>query len=219
MTFFVISVLTLNIILWIVLLIRFKRLFSTDKIIEKTEEKLNHLIKEIDMAADRDTFLAKETSKRIKSQVEDAEQKMELFKEATSRLRDMIAEADKINRGQKYTIQPAADYDQAYELSLKNSKPQQGNLFENSDTYSNTKSKKSNVKENPPPKENEDKHEVPLIITKVYDDQSTGLSESEKKKNLSMKVRRLFSEGMSAQDISKKLNCSITEIQFIIDLL
>ena len=40
MTFFVISVLTLNIILWIVLLVRFKRLFSTEKIIEKTEQQI-----------------------------------------------------------------------------------------------------------------------------------------------------------------------------------
>ena len=110
MTFFVISVLFVNIILWAIMLIRFKRLFSTDKIVEKTEQQLNHLIKEIDMAADRDTYLAKETSKRIKNQIEEAEQKMELFNQATNRLRDMVAEADKINKGQKYKI-----YSHAYD--------------------------------------------------------------------------------------------------------
>ena len=73
MTFFVISVLTLNIILWIVLLIRFKKLFSTDSIIEKTQEKLEHLIRDIDNAADRDTYLAKETTKRIQSMIEEAD--------------------------------------------------------------------------------------------------------------------------------------------------
>ena len=81
MNFFVISVLTLNIILWIVLLVRFKKLFSTDSIVDKTQKKLNELIKEIDNAADRDTFLAKETSKRIQNTLDDAEKKMELFKE------------------------------------------------------------------------------------------------------------------------------------------
>ena len=203
------------------MLIRFKRLFSTDKIIEKTEQKLNHLIKEIDMAADRDTYLARETSKRIKNQIEEAESKMELFKEATSRLRDMIAEADKINKGQKYTIQPAIDSESAYEINVSNKKPEQGNLFEqNNDTYSDLRNKKSIQKnETIVTSDGAAIQEVPLIITKVYDDQPNKMTEAEKKKNLSLNVRRLFSEGMSADEISKKLNCSITEVQFIIDLL
>ena len=212
MTFFIISVLFVNLILWAVLLIRFKRLFSTDKIIEKTEQKLNHLIKEIDIAADRDTYLAKETSKRIKKEIEEAERKMELFQEATNRLRDMIAEADKINKGQKYTIKPAVDPDAAYEITMNNKKPEQGNLFEqNNDTYSNLRDKKSI--------DGAAVQEVPLIITKVCDEHPDKMTDAEKKKNLSMNVRRLFSEGLSADEISKKLNCSITEVQFIIDLL
>ena len=212
MTFFVISVLFVNLILWAIMLIRFKRLFSTDKIIEKTEQKLNHLIKEIDMAADRDTYLAKETSKRIKKEIEEAERKMELFQEATNRLRDMIAEADKINKGQKYTIKPAVDPDAAYEITMNNKKPEQGNLFEqNNDTYSNLRDKKSI--------DGAAVQEVPLIITKVFDEHPDKMTDAEKKKNLSMNVRRLFSEGLSADEISKKLNCSITEVQFIIDLL
>ena len=221
MTFFIISVLFVNLILWAVLLIRFKRLFSTDKIIEKTEQKLNHLIKEIDMAADRDTYLAKETSKRIKNEIEEAQRKMELFQEATNRLRDMIAEADKINKGQKYTIKPAVDPDAAYEITMNNKKPEQGNLFEqNNDTYSDLRHKKSIQKnETIVTPDGAAVQEVPLIITKVYDDNPDKLTEDEKKKNLSMNVRRLFSEGLSADEISQKLNCSITEVQFIIDLL
>ena len=169
MTFFVISVLFVNLILWAILLIRFKRIFSTDKIVEKTEQQLNHLIKEIDMAADRDTYLAKETSKRINNEIEEAERKMELFQEATNRLRDMIAEADKINKGQKYTIKHVVDPDSAYEINVSNKKPEQGNLFEqNNDAY-------SDIKKSKPVQKNETivtpdgaaYQEVPLIITKV----------------------------------------------------
>ena len=206
MTFFVISVLFVNLILWAILLIRFKRLFSTDKIVEKTEQQLNHLIKEIDMAADRDTYLAKETSKRIKNQIEEAEQKMELFNQATNRLRDMIAEADKINKGQKYNIQPAVDPEAAYELNIKNKKPEQGNLFEQNNETIVTPDGAAY-------------QEVPLIITKVYDDQPNKLSEAERKKNMTATVQKLFVQGYSADEISQKLNCSITEVQFIIDLL
>ena len=158
------------------------------------------------MAADRDTFLAKETSKRIKNQIEEAEQKMELFNQATNRLRDMIAEADKINKGQKYTIQPAVDPEAAYELNIKNKKPEQGNLFEQNNETIVTPDGAA-------------LHEIPLVITKVYDENQNGLTEAEKKKNKTHKVQRLFAEGYSAEDIAKKLDCSITEVQFIIDLL
>ena len=47
----------INIVLWIILLIRFKKLFSTDKIIKTTTEKMNKLVMEIDNATERNIFL------------------------------------------------------------------------------------------------------------------------------------------------------------------
>ncbi len=205
MIFFVISVLIINLILWAVFLIRFKRLFSTDQIIEKTEQKVNHFIKEIDMAADRDTYLAKETTKRIQNMLDDADRKMELFKEATNRLRDMIAEADKINKGQKYSFKPVVESDSAYEINIKNSKPEQGNLFENN--------------ENVETQDRGNSHEIPLIITKIVDNQPHKLTDEEKKKKMPELVRKMFREGVPAEEIAANLNCSITEVQFIIDML
>ena len=199
MTFFIISVLVVNLILWGIFLIRFKRLFSTDDIINKTEQKVNHFIKEIDQAADRDTYLAKETTKRIKSMLDDADRKMELFQQATTRLRDMIAEADKINKGQKYTI-------------IESTKPEQGNLFEEPDnTYTDKKPAKSIPKK--------ETGEIPLVITKVYDEKSHKMTEEEKKKHMPDLVRKMFADGRTPEEIAQNLNCSITEIQFIIDLL
>ena len=220
MTFFVISVLTLNIILWVVLLIRFKKLFSTDNIIEKTQDKLEHLIREIDTAADRDTYLAKETTKRIQSMMDEADLKMELFREATQRLRDMIAEADRINKGrgvvEKITVKNQIDPDAAYEVKLGDKKPEQGNLFEQqNDTYSKPIQKnETNVTP-----DGAAYHEIPLIITKVYDEKPAKMTPEEIKKNLKSLVRKKFEEGMSPEEIAANLNCSITEVQFIIDLL
>ena len=219
MLFFSISVLTLNLILWIVFLIRFKKLFSTDKIIEKTEQTVNHFIKEIDMAADRYTYLAKETTKRIQNMLDEADRKMELFQEATNRLRDMIAEADKINKGQKYTIKPVVDPDSAYEINLKNSKPEQGNLFENTDTYSPA-SKPKTIQKNETivTQDGAAYREIPLVITKVYDEKPHKLTDEEKKKKMPELVRKMFREGAEAEEIAANLNCSITEVQFIIDM-
>ena len=208
MSFFVISVLTLNIILWIVLLVRFKKLFSTDDIMDQTQKKVEHLIREIDNAADRDTYLAKETSKRIQNMIDDADKKMELFKEATQRLRDMIAEADRINKGKKSVVVNKIDPDAAYEINIKDPNPQQGNLFEQENLDNKTVEKKASVPY----------QEVPLIITKVYDDQPKKMSKEEIRKNLSSLVKKMFKEGADAQEIAAKLNCSITEVQFIIDM-
>ncbi|MCR4899292.1 MAG: hypothetical protein K5907_00565 [Treponema sp.] len=222
MIFFVISVLTLNLILWAVFLIRFKKLFSTDQIIEKTEEKMNHFVREIDMAADRDTYLAKETSKRLKSMLDDADQKMELFKEASQRLRDMIAEADKINKGKAYSLneiiqKKSIEPDDAFELTLSGTKKetQQGSLFEqNKESVKSIQKNRTNVTP-----DGAAYHEIPLIITKVYDEEKPKLTPEEIKKNMKHLVRKLLDEGAQADEIAQKLNCSITEIQFIIDML
>lgn len=223
MTFFVISVLTFNLILWIVLLIRFKKLFSTDNIIEKTREKLEHLIREIDTAADRDTYLAKETTKRIKEMIDEADLKMELFREATQRLRDMIAEADRINKGhgvaERIAIKQPVDSDAAFEVKIQNKKPEQGNLFEQSnDTYSAAVSKSIQKNETNVTPDGAAYHEIPLIITKVYDDKPAKPTTEEIKKNLPHLVRKKLDEGMTPEEIAVNLNCSITEVQFIIDM-
>jgi len=198
MTFFVISVLTLNIILWLVFLIRFKKLFNTDDIVNKTQKKIEHLVREIDNAADRDTYLARESTKRIQKLLDDADVKMGLFKEATQRLRDMIAEADKVNRGQV--------------IKTKITTPEQQSLFDNN--Y--TESPKKNLTPSPSPSPEQ---EAPLIITKVYDDKPKKMTPEEIRKNLNSIVIKKFNEGQSADEIAANLNCSITEVQFIIDMM
>lgn len=219
MTFFVISVLTLNIILWIVLLIRFKKLFSTDQIIENTRETINKFIKDVDSATARNTYLTKEMQKRLEKLLEDADARMEMFKEAANRLRDMIAQADRINKGKNYTLnpeltKPKVDPEAAYELNIKS---EQGSLFDQTDTTEpKTKSIQKNVTN--VTEDGAAYREIPLIITKVFDEEPRKMTQEEIKKNLEHLVRKLFDEGNTVEQIAQKLNCSITEIQFIIDM-
>ena len=106
MSVFVVCVCFVNILLWIIFLVRFKKIFSTDSIIEKTRDQMNRLIADIDKATERDMFLSGEASKRIQKLLDEEDKKLEMFNEASSRLRDMIAEADKINKmsNQKSTL-------------------------------------------------------------------------------------------------------------------
>ena len=218
MLFFVISVLTLNIILWVVFLIRFKNLFSTDRIIESTREKVNKIIKDVDNATDRNTYLTKEMTKRVQKIIDDADVKMELFKEATQRLRDMIAEADRINKGQRISITQKVDPDSAYELNVHEKPAVQGSLFEQQqDTYSRPVKSIQKNETNVTP-DGAAYHEIPLIITKVYDEKTPKNEPEENHKNLSLLVQKKLDQGMSPEEIAQNLNCSITEVQFIIDM-
>jgi hypothetical protein len=47
MTVFIIVLTLINIGLWLVFLLKFRRLFSTDKIIEKTKARVNEIEKQI----------------------------------------------------------------------------------------------------------------------------------------------------------------------------
>lgn len=246
MLYFIIFISLINIVLWIVFLIRFKKLFSTDAIIEKTRYQLNNLMKDIDNATDRDIQLAEETSKRLQNAVKEAEMKMNLFAEASERLRGMIAEADKINKlsnhnnslfqdfnkisttkpvtsrnvnsylknsgkKEKKTVDPEA----VYEVSIE----KQPELFDSVEDNVTLNIKNPDV--TIVTEEGAAFKEVPLISTKVLDEvpvqQDIGTM-PRKKNSLSKNVQNLYKEGYSVEEIASKLSCSITEVQFIIDM-
>lgn len=193
MNIFVISVCAVNIILWIIFLARFKKIFSTDSIIDKTREQMNKFISDIDKATDRDVYLSGEAAKRIQKLLDEEEQKLEMFNQASSRLRDMIAEADRINKlsNKKSTIfqdfnkvQPVkknynnninAYLENARKASQKNNqtldpestfepvKTGQQDLFE--EKQENIIKQEMNVTS-----EGAAYKEVPLIITEIYQD-------------------------------------------------
>ncbi|MCR4734765.1 MAG: hypothetical protein K5829_07180 [Treponema sp.] len=240
MVIFVLSFTIVNISLWVILLIRFKKLFSTDSIIERTRAQMNQMVSDIDKATDRNMFLVKESEKRLKEELAEADKKMELFREATDRLRDMIAEADRINKisnksqslyqdfnktsfaaglnskkavssylkEKNRPISSNIDPDSSYELNS------QGELFSSSQESSILKNE-TNVTQ-----DGAAFREVPLIITKVLDETSSEPeNNSLSSKSLSEQVKILFEQGYKAEEIAAQLSCSITEVQFIIDMI
>ena len=205
MLFLAISIFTLNIILWVVLLIRFKNLFSTDKIIENTREKVNRIIKDVDTATDRNTYLTKEMQRRLEKAVQDAQTRMELFNQATERLRDMIAEADRINKGNV----PAA--------KVKYVEPEIEMEPERVREPEPVKPAKKQIKQETLTKPSYS--DMPLVISKIYQDKATSEKIQEIQNDKSFLVQKKLDQGMTPEEIAASLNCSITEIQFIIDML
>ena len=56
-----------SLILMVVILVRFKKLFSTDAIIEKTKSQMNRVIMDVNNNANRDLELINESSRRLRA--------------------------------------------------------------------------------------------------------------------------------------------------------
>lgn len=226
-----------SIILMVIILIRFKKLFSTDAIIDKTKSQMNRVIMDVNYNAKRDLELLNESSRRLRSLLEDADKKMEEFSEAAQLLRNLLAEAEKAggtNSGKivyveaKKTVEPKKEVskpkpkqnpyiDPNAAYRVRNIPPAAGSQQSLFDEVENEEDQKSILKdETLVTPEGAAYKEVPLIITKVYDDKVTN-----QKSNRSLKenVERLFNQGMQIDDIATELSCSTSEVQFIIDML
>lgn len=223
---------SISIILMIIILFNFKKLFSTDSIIEKTKSQMNKVIIDVNNNANRDLELINDATRRTRALINEADKKMENFKEATQRLRDMIAEFEKVSkknyRKDIYSdieglanIKPVGfkeeknkkliDPDATFEISQKSS--HQASLFEEEEPKDNSIIKD----ETKVTADGAAYKEVPLIITKVYDDKTAQVKQSNQP--LNEKVEKLFRQGMQIDEIAAELSCSISEVAFIIDML
>lgn len=228
------------IILFSVILFRFKKLFSTEHILEKTKKYMENMINDINTNANRDMELMNESSKRMRSLLKDADLQTQRFNEAAERLKNLIGEAEKHTKNhskpQIYqtnknvsdipSIAKAKKTSHSNVMAIKayskvspedafkiNKNQPQNSLF---DEVSEEKSiLKDETLVTP---DGAALKEVPLIITKVYDDEKIKTVE-EKEKNLNEKVQMLYDAGHGVEEIATELSCSVTEVQFIIDML
>ena len=234
--FFALLISLISLTLMIIILVRFKKLFSTDAIIEKTKSQMNRVIIDVNNHANRDLELINESTRRIKALMNDADKKMEEFREASQLLRDAIAEAEKTSArnsgkivyvenerlseikpvGQKTKKNPYINPDASYAIK-KNEPAQQRSLFDEPEEQTILKDETIITEDGAAYKE------VPLIITKIYDDKkeasASAGNENNSARSLKDKVERLFKQGMQIDDIAAELSCSTSEVQFIIDML
>lgn len=223
----------ISVLIMIIILFKFKKLFSTDSIIEKTRDRMNKLIADINRNANNDIELLNESTRRIRVLLKDADEKMQSFNEATERLREMIAETEKVSKKSKIKrIAESAIYSDAQKKSVQEKIKQKKNVshektfIDPNSSYevTNNESLGALFDENDLVLKDETKvtaegaayKEVPLIITKVYDDNVALNANSDN--SLGTKVSRMYANGMTVEEIALELDCSTSEVQFIIDM-
>lgn len=218
------------IILLSVLLIRFKKLFSTDSIIEKTRLQMNKMITDINNNANRDMELINDSSRRVRALLAEADQKMEQFKQATNRLRDMIALAEQLENNQTYTKTENKNISNIKPVGQISEEPiRPDNAYQiNANTFTKEKTLQNHPEQSVQKSLFDDEtiitqdgaayKEVPVITTKIFEEKPV-INKTEKLgREMNENILRLFNQGMEIEEIAKKLSCSITEVQFIIDM-
>src|SRR5574344_706536 len=212
----------INLSLWGIFLIKFKKIFSTDSIIEKTKKQIDLIINDMDQNTDRDISLLNETMRKIKNFVNES------VKEASNRLKDLIAEADKKikinsnslfyeNQSVERQVKNQTKYKGTYSSSRAKSTVNPDATYQvtsnENDLFSDNKKSIFND-EITVTEEGAAYKQVPLIITKVLDEKSGDTT-----KNKNKEVKKLYEQGYTVEQIAIELSCSIIEVQFIIDML
>ena len=69
-----------NVVMWLVQIVRFKNIFSTDKIMQDTRDQLNSMLMDINRNAERNIDLIDDRIRQLKEVTEEADRHIQLLK-------------------------------------------------------------------------------------------------------------------------------------------
>ncbi len=107
-----------NLVMWLLAIVRFRKIFSTDDIVEKTRQELNNMMMEINRNAERNVTLLEDRIQKLKDIIADTDKHIELLKgeiqtvEKTNVFQSRLMGIDKSSRKEgsvetkSYGIQP-----------------------------------------------------------------------------------------------------------------
>ena len=75
-----------NIVMWLIFALRFKKIFSTDDIINRTRNELNEMLSDINRSADRNIVLIDERIKQLKAVSAEADRHLEILRREITKI-------------------------------------------------------------------------------------------------------------------------------------
>lgn len=213
----------INLILWIVFAVKFRKVFSSEKIINEVREELNLMMADINRNAERNVNLIDDRIKTCKQVTAEADRHMNLlFKELDKRaaqenIHNSIEETKNLSK-KNAKVQPKLTGNKNADKYVR--EQAQGELFVSSKELDQNSADDvevdfSQIQE----KTKIDKHknmegiEIPVISSDMY------LSEHPVtiKKSFNKQVKELYRQGESVESIAKILGRSIQEVQFVLE--
>ena len=217
------AIVAINIVLWGVFIVRFKRLFSADDVIEKARAEMDNMIRDINNNTVRAIDIIDDRTKQLKRLIEEADRKIALARSeeakkiSVSALRDTlekktVPEASRraANTYKKNTPRSRPSPDASYAVTGEGDvfAETQHSLFDDTRTSVRTKAE-MNVMRN-----GTSYTKVPVIKPDVYFSETPIVP----KKNFTKQVLEMSEMGLSIEQIAKRLSCSKTEVQMILDM-
>ncbi len=221
--------------MWIVFLRHFKNLFTTEDIVASTKDEVNKILMDLNRQTERNLSLTDNSISKLKSLNAEVDKKLKLLDEMKNSLSGTAELTARVNARSSSGRKIAAS---AYEKNKSSKKsissedtvvltrtgeqfsvePLQSTLFNEKSDF--VQEKKSEIPVN------NDIHidgqgaayaQIPVVAPKVF--VSETLSDlSKSPENLKDKILKLYDQGYSADVISKELDCSATEVQFVLDI-
>ena len=217
------AIVAINIALWIVFTVRFKRLFSADDVIEKARTEMDRMIRDINNHTVRAIDIIDDRTKQLKRLIEEADRRIALAqseeakKESLSALRDTLEKktVPEVSRRAANTYKknvprsrPSPDASYAVTGEGEALSEMQHSLFDDKQKEVSTKAE-MNVMD-----DGTSYAKVPVIKPDVYFSETPVVP----KKNFTKQVLEMSEMGLTIEQIAKQLSCSKTEVQMILDM-
>lgn len=220
MTAFVVTIGIINIILWIVFLVKFKKLFSTDEIIAETRTEMNNMIMDMNRNTERDINLIDDRTQKLKLVIAEADRHIALARAEEEKRASVHELHNAVNRAPAAERRAADTYKRA-----SAAKPRAEAAYEVTDTGIRAAGvQKSLFDENAKTSATQTEvvvqedgtayAEVPVITPKVFFSETPVTP----KKDFNKQVTDLAAAGLTVEQIAKKLSCSLSEVQMVLDM-
>ena len=227
MTAFVITIGILNIILWIIFLAKFKKLFSTDDVIQKARSEMNSMIMDINRNAERNITLIDDRIKQLKLATAEADRRIALAQSEEVKQASAQALRNTIGKNTPVKNTPARRAAESYKKnavsSARSISPDEAVRITGSGAAAaeiqNTLFSEPSSSVNPvhvvvDSSDGTSFAEVPVIEPKIYFSEKPLVP----KKDFNEQVLQMYDAGLSVEVISKELGHSTTEVQFVLDM-
>lgn len=195
----------INVILWIILAIRFKKIFSTEEIIEKTRDELNKMLGDVNRNAERNITLIEEKIKQLKAVSAEADRRLAVVKSELEKNGKNLEIQNKIltnsktqsSRSGSGNLSAAEKYRREQAL---------GDLFSSSEN-------KNEGIENESGLNSKNSNKIPLITPQIYMTDKP----VEPKKDFNTLVKEKSQQGLTVEEIAAELGRSISEVKFSLE--
>jgi len=217
------AIVAINIVLWGVFIVRFKRLFSADDVIEKTRAEMDNMIRDINNNTVRAIDIIDDRTKRLKRLIEEADKRIALAQSEEAKKKSLSALRDTLEK--KTVPEASRRAANTYKKNAPRSRPapdasyavtgegeaiseRQHSLFDDRQEEVRTKTEMNVMRDGT------SYAKVPVIKPDVYFSETPIVP----KKNFTKQVLEMAEMGLAIEQIAKQLSCSKTEVQMILDM-